>query len=138
MGVTYQVTYDQLVSYDPGQAGITLSVTLSLAARPVNVEVKLDTGATDCIFAREWGDQLGLDVESGRAVRIRTTTGVFIAHEHDVTLNVLGIDFDLPALFAQEPGFRPSVLGRHGFLDHVYLGLVDYEGKLYLRKYGDE
>lgn len=52
--------------------------------------------------------------------------------------NVLGIDFDLPALFARDSGFSPNVLGRHGFLDHVCLGLVDYEGKLYLSRYGDE
>ncbi len=98
--MSYQLHYDRLASYDPAQPGITLSVSLSLVARSVEVEVKLDTGATDCIFAREWGEQLGLDVEQGRAVRIRTTTGVFLAYEHDVTLNVLGLEFDVPALFA--------------------------------------
>ncbi len=136
--MSHQLHYNRLASYDPAQSGITLLVSLSLVAHSVEVEVKLDTGATDCIFAREWGEQLGLDVEQGRAVRIRTTTGIFVAYEHDVTLNVLGLEFDIPALFAHADDFRPSVLGRHGFLDHVYLGLVDYEGKLYLSRYGQE
>lgn len=136
--MSYQLHFDQLTTYDAGQPGITLPVVLSLAGRTASLDAKLDTGATDCVFARELGEQLGLQVESGRPVRIRTATGTFIAYEHDVTLNVLGLNFDLFALFAQEPGFSPSVLGRHGFLDHIYLGLVDYEGKLYLSKYGEE
>jgi hypothetical protein len=136
--MSYQLNFDQLTNYDPGQPGITLPVTLKLVAHSVAVEAKLDTGATDCIFARKQAEQLGISVESGRPVRIRTATGSFIAHAHDVTLNVLGLDFDVPALFAKDSDFNPNVLGRHGFLDHVYLGLVDYEGKLYLSRYGDE
>lgn len=136
--MTHQLDFDFLASYDSGQPGITLPITLKLMEISVKIEAKLDTGATDCIFAREQGEQLGLKVENGRPIRIRTATGIFTAYGHDVTLNVLGIDFDVLALFAKEPGFAPSVLGRHGFLDHIYLGLVDYEGKLYLSKYGDE
>lgn len=88
--MSYQLDFDQLANYDPGQPGITLSVTLKLVSHSVNVEAKLDTGATDCVFAREQAEQLGLSVESGRPVRIRTATGSFIAHAHDVTRQCAG------------------------------------------------
>ena len=41
------------------------------------------------------------------------------------------------AAFAEDEAFQRNVLGRRGFLEPVILGLVDYEGKLYLSKYGE-
>ncbi len=41
------------------------------------------------------------------------------------------------ACFAEDENFNRNVLGRHGFLDRTVLGLVDYEGKLYLNQYGE-
>ncbi len=37
--------------------------------------------------------------------------------------------------FAAEEHFTRSVLGRTGWLNHVKLGLIDYEGKLLLNAY---
>jgi hypothetical protein len=37
--------------------------------------------------------------------------------------------------FAHDPEIRRDVLGRFGWLQQVRLGLVDYEGKLFVAKY---
>jgi len=46
-----------------------------------------------CIFERRYGEELGLDVEAGRAQRFRTMAGSFVAYEHEVTIQTLGIEF---------------------------------------------
>jgi hypothetical protein len=40
--------------------------------------------------------------------------------------------------FAKEESFTRNVLGRVGWLDRVKLGLIDYEGKLFLSEYNKE
>ena len=40
--------------------------------------------------------------------------------------------------FAQDENFKRNVLGRHGWLDRVLIGINDYDGKLYLSRYEDE
>jgi hypothetical protein len=47
-------------------------------------------------------------------------------------MSVLDFDFDILACFAADDAFQKNVLGRYGFLMQIQLGLVDYEGKLYL------
>jgi hypothetical protein len=53
--------------------------------------------------------------------------------------NVSIASFELSGLiaFAEDKGFRRNVLGRRGFIDQMTLGLIDYEGKLYLRRYDE-
>ena len=133
----YPMNFSRLATYDAGLPGIAVVVTLSLSQDSVTFPAKLDTGATNCVFARRYGEDLGLDVESGERVHISTATGSFIAYRHDVTLTVLDFAFDVRVCFAADETFQRSVLGRRGFLDRVNLGLVDYEGKLYLSRYSE-
>jgi len=39
--------------------------------------------------------------------------------------------------FPEDPSINRNVLGRHGFINRVQLGLIDYEGKLFLSRFGD-
>lgn len=64
--------------------------------------------------------------------------GSFLAYGHAVTLSVSDFDFDMVAYFAADESFNRNVLGRHGFLDRVLIGLDDYAGKLYLRRNDDD
>lgn len=50
---------------------------------------------------------------------------------------VLGLAYDTTVYFADDPQFGRNVLGRQGWLDCVQLGLIDYDGKLYLSDYND-
>ena len=96
---------------------------------------KVDTGAAYCIFERRYGEELGLDVESGRAQRFRTMAGSFVAYEHEVTIQTLGVEFSAGVFFAQDTAFARNFLGRSGWLDRVRVGIVDYDRLLFLRSY---
>lgn len=134
----YTLTFEDLLEYDAGKEGITVPTTLSSGGDYVRVESKLDTGASHCIFERFQGELLGLDIESGFPEWIDTATGSFLAYGHGVTLSVRGFDFDIIAYFAKDEWFNRNVLGRHGWLNRIRMGLIDYEGKLYLSRADDE
>jgi hypothetical protein len=135
--MSYHLSFSELVCYDPGQASITVAVTLSLSHDRVSGEAKVDTGASLCIFARDLGEQLGLDIESGMRQLVGTMTGTFVVYLHEVNLSVASFAFSAFVGFAEDAGFQRNVLGRRGFLEHITLGLVDYDGKLYLNHYGN-
>jgi hypothetical protein len=138
MGMSYHLSFTELISYDPGQSSITVPVTLSLSHDRVSCGAKVDTGASLCIFARDLGEQLGLEIESGMRQLVGTVTGTFVVYLHEVNLSVAGLAFSAFVGFAEDEGFRRNVLGRRGFLEQITLGLVDYDGKLYLNSYGNE
>jgi len=95
----------------------------------------LDTGAAFCVFERGYAETLGLAVETGTPRRFSTAVGSFDAHGHMLTLETLGYSFDVTVYFAAEESFNRNVLGRRGWLDQVRLGIVEYEGKLFLSRY---
>jgi hypothetical protein len=136
--MAYQLSFEKLAEYDTGKSGVTMPVTLSFTDVSVTFDAKLDTGSSECVFARRYGEQLGLEIEDGERIRIGTATGSFIAYRHELTLTVLGYDFDSHACFASDEFFNRNVLGRHGFMDRVQIGLNDYDGKLYLNRYEPE
>lgn len=134
----YQLNFSQFAEYDSGESGITVKASLGVDRESIDFSAKVDTGSTNCIFTRKIGEQLGLKIENGLPKWIGTATGRFLTFEHEVTLSVLGFDFDILACFAEDEGLQKNVLGRYGFLMQVKIGLVDYEGKLYLSHYLDE
>ncbi len=134
----HQLNFSQVAEYDSGEPGINVKASLRLDQEPIDFAAKIDTGSTNCIFTREIGEQLGLKIEDGLPKWIGTATGRFLTYEHEVTLSVLDFDFDILACFAADEQFQKNVLGRYGFLMQVKIGLVDYEGKLYLSHYLDE
>ncbi|MEW6206769.1 MAG: retropepsin-like aspartic protease [Acidobacteriota bacterium] len=132
------LTFAVLHKYDTRETGITVPVVMKVGNKSVRFSAKLDTGASVCIFDRARGEALGLDIESGLAQKISTATGSFLAYGHEVTLFVAGIETYTTAYFADDDNFTKNVLGRQGWLERVRLGLVDYEGKLYLNRYDEE
>jgi hypothetical protein len=135
--MAYRLSFSESLGYDAGKPGITVPVILRLGRTQVSCEAKVDTGASLCVFARSYGEQLGLNVADGLRQTIGTVTGSFVAYLHEVDFTVAGLEFSAFVAFAEEETFRRNVLGRRGFLEQVTLGLVDYEGKLYLSHYPD-
>ncbi len=137
MGVRHQLSFTELVNYDAGQPSITVPVTLSVSQTRVDCNAKIDTGSSNCIFARNVGEELGLDIGSGLRLLVGTVTGNFVAYLHEVNLSLASFEFSGLIGFAEDNEFRRNVLGRRGFIEQMTLGLVDYEGKLYLSRYDD-
>jgi len=114
-----------------------ITVEIGLAAGPafVTVYAKLDSGSKFCVFQPRYAWLLGFDLEKGVHEKIRTATGSFPAYGHDVTLHVGDLQWDTNVYFAELEDFPINVVGRIGFLDHLQIGLVDYEQLLYLGPY---
>ena len=131
----FQLNFEKLLTYDTSKLGIELDVTLKLSGKSVNFTAKVDTGADHCIFERRLGEDLGLKIENGIAQRFSTATGIFLAYGHNIMVITENLEFDSYIFFYADESYKTNVLGRFGWLDRVILGLVDYEGKLYLDYY---
>jgi hypothetical protein len=110
--MAYQLSFDYLLTYDAGAPGISLDVTLKLRDSGVTVPAKIDTGAGGSIFARRYGEQLGLQIENGYRQWFSTATGNFLAFGHEVTMDVAGIEFNAQVFFAEDESFERNVVGR--------------------------
>ena len=134
----HKLEFEKLINYDAGIDGISLNVELRLGENSTEFVAKIDTGSTFCVFERQHGEAIGLDIESGLLRRIATAAGSFSAHAHSVTLVAGDFEFDSWVLFAADESFRINVLGRNGWLNRLIIGINDYDGKLYLSRYESE
>ena len=133
----YRLDFEKLIEYDAGENGITINTTLKLSGKSVSFPAKVDTGSSFCIFERKHGEELGFEIEKGLFQRVGTATATFITYGFRIILQVEDFEFDSLVYFAEDENFNRNVLGRHGWLELVKIGLVDYEGKLYLSRYLD-
>lgn len=133
--MNFDLSFEKLVSYDTRKVGISLEVELWLGDLSTSLEAKVDTGSTFCVFARRFGEELGLEIELGTPQSISTSTGSFLAFGHGVTLVAAEFELDSIVFFAEDENFNRNVLGRHGWLDRLIIGINDYDGKLYLNRY---
>ena len=125
-------------SYDTTKVGITVPVELTDGTNVVQIDAKLDTGASFCIFERAYGEMLGLNVEGGTQALVSTANSTFQAFGHRLMMTALGLQFDALVYFAADENIRRSVLGRRGFIDQLRLCLIEHDGELYISKYDDE
>jgi len=136
--MNHNLEFEKLVRYDSGKSGISIKVELRLGENSTMFEAKIDTGSTYCVFERIIGERLGIEIEMGLPEKISTASGSFRAFAHQLTLAVEDYEFDSTVYFAQDENFSRNVLGRHGWLDRIIIGINDYDGKLYLSRYESE
>ena len=96
---------------------------------------KLDTGATHCIFERVYGEQLGLNIESGQSRTFHTANGEFQAYGHEVTITCFEWQFQSFVFFPAALEIQRNVLGQQGWLQQFRVALVDYDSVLHLSHY---
>lgn len=130
--MAYSLIFDRLIGYDNGRSGIEVDVELRLTDAQARLKAKIDTGASFCIFSREYGERLGIKIDDGFLKSFLTPTGSFEAYGHWVTLVVHDFEFDSQVFFAEKEGFVPNVLGRQGWLDRIQLAIIDHKGSLYI------
>ena len=63
--MAFELTYSDVVSYPDKDGGILLYVALSRAELRATAEAVVDSGGSVCLFSRELGVALGLEVETG-------------------------------------------------------------------------
>ncbi|MDQ3252478.1 MAG: hypothetical protein M3R15_01015 [Acidobacteriota bacterium] len=125
-------------SYDTTKTGITVPVELVHGSNIVQVDAKLDTGASFCIFERTYGEVLGLNIESGSPETVSTANSTFQVFGNWLTVIALDFQFEAMIYFAADESIRRNVLGRRGFIDQIRLCLIEHDGELYVSKYDDE
>lgn len=132
--LTFLAKYD----YSRTPAGIDIPIMLSVdGARFVRLLAKVDTGASFCIFQREYAEQLGIEVESGQREVVNTATGSFDVYGHPVRLTCLDWEFDTTVYFAEPREFGRNVVGRRGWLQRFRLGLIEHDAVLFLSEHDD-
>ena len=136
--MSVKIEFARTYLYNTLESGITVAVRLVDNKNEVSFKAKIDTGSSHCIFERSHGEILNLDIESGEKRDFGTAIGKFIAYGHELTLEVLGLEFHTTVYFAAEEYFSRNVLGRQGWLDHLKFGLIDQEGKLFLSDLTEE
>jgi len=105
LGLRHQLAFTELVNYDAGQPSITIPITLSVSQTRVTCDAKVDTGSSNCIFARGVGQELGLDIESGLRLLVGTVTGNFVAYLHEVNISLASFEFSGLVGFAEDQDF---------------------------------
>jgi aspartyl protease len=108
---------------------------LSAGRERVDLVASLDTGAAYCVFQRTYAQALGLDVERGVPMSFATANSRFAAYGHEVMIETLDLEVHSLVFFFADPDIVKNVLGRHGWLDRLNVGIVDYDQLLYLGGY---
>ncbi|MCI0489031.1 MAG: hypothetical protein L0229_20760 [Blastocatellia bacterium] len=131
----HQISYSICHRYTRTNHGITIRVSLGRGGFIEPAEAKVDTGAEYCLFSREIGEALHIDIESGLPKTFGTLTGTLEAFGHEVTLQSFHLCFQSFVYFAKEKGLPRNLLGSIGWLRNLKLGLVDHDEFLYLDHY---
>lgn len=134
----FQLNFNRRHSYQYLETGISLETILLYAGNEHKCEAKVDCGAQYCLFSREIGDTLGVDVEKGLSRHFGTLTGKLVAFGHEVRMGTLGFYFDTTVYFARDPGLPRNLLGRHGWLQALRVAIIDYDQELYLSYYDEQ
>lgn len=133
------LTFYQSHTYSAqSSAGITIPIELRVGQIAVRLLAKLDTGASFCIFHREYGEKLGLSVDAGREITVHTANSEFRAFGHTVEVACFDWQFESEVFFPASLEIERNVLGRRGWLQQFRLALVDYDSILHLSHYNQE
>lgn len=130
--MSYQLNFTDKHRYETTEVGITIPFSLKAGDIIVEGYRKVDTGAEFCLFQREHADEMGLDVESGRAIRLSTLSGSLEAFGHRLLIQTFDLAFESTLYFAGFYGLNRNILGRKGWLEHLDFGLTMRSNTIYL------
>lgn len=127
--------FEESFHYPGSDTGIVIPVTLKSGQFIHLTSAIVDTGGGVCLFSREIGELLGLDIEQGEYKRLRTLTGGIDSFGHEVSIKTLSLVLDSTVYFAREKRLPRNILGRQGWLRKLRFGLVEYDNLIYLGRY---
>lgn len=135
MPAPFILPFDYSHHYADDSDGILIPVSLQHADIFQKTSAYIDTGASVCLFSREIGEILGLDIEQGSYKRLGTLSGGLDAFGHEVGIQVLDIAISSMVYFAGDYSLPRNLLGRTGWLNKLRFGLIDYDQLVYLSRY---
>ena len=96
-----------------------IQIEFETPAGNFNYFVLIDSGADYCMFHAKIGEELGLDIQSGKSITFYGTSGEpQKAYFHKVTFKVGGIEHTCEVGFSYEMEKLPyGLLGQDGFFD---------------------
>ncbi len=134
----YQLNFQKKAGFKSLETGITIKAILRLGSIEFATRAKVDTGSDICIFRREIGEYLEIDIESGIEKKLITLSGGLTAFGHNVELETLGLKFDSLVYFAADYALSRNLLGRQGWLQLIKIGLDDYKSEIYISPNDEE
>ena len=130
-----RLEFNRRHSYPERREGISLPIVLKNGSEVRDVLAYVDTGASNCLFEREHGEMLNLDIELGQPKKFWSATGSVETFGHMVEIEIPGLNVVSMVYFFADERINKNLLGRTGWLDRVRLGLVDHDLSLYLAPY---
>ena len=130
-----QLTFNEELRYADDPAGITFPTLISYGGKTLRASAKVDCGADVCLFSREIGEELGLQVEQGIPKTLNLLNSSLEAFGHEVVIQTSDLIFQSVIYFAKYPGLPRNILGRQGWLRNIRLAIIDYDNLLYLSPY---
>ncbi len=130
-----QLEFSLSYEFKRTKSGLMIPVSLSWGGLTEKTEAKADTGAECCLFRREIGEALGIEIETGTRRRFSTLTGSLVGYGHEVTLQSFDLSFQSFVYFAGEYDLPRNLLGSIGWFRNIRFGLVDYDDTIYLAPY---
>jgi hypothetical protein len=112
--MAFQVNFELRRQHDSLESGITIEAIQRHGEATINCAAKIDTGAQVCLFERDIGEFLGIEIERGLPIELASLTGMLPAYGHRIILETLGLAFETFAYFPESREMRPSILGRYG------------------------
>jgi hypothetical protein len=106
----------------PGRRSATrpvIPVTLINGNKKVTYLAIIDSGADLCIFHAEIGEQIGINIESGKVLTFSgITREQLTAYFHEIKIGIGGYEYDCYAGFSRNLANMPyGLLGQGGFFD---------------------
>jgi predicted aspartyl protease len=130
--LAYRISFAKRHSYAGPDDTISLPVVLRSGQETISLVANLDTGAAYCLFERSYAEALGIDVERGVPMNFATANSRFEAFGHEVGIGTLDLEVHSLVFFFADANIVKNVLGRHGWLDRLSVGIVDREQLLYV------
>jgi hypothetical protein len=119
----FQLSFDLRHKYQSLESGITIEARLQRGDLFVVTDAKIDCGAEVCLFSREIGEKLRIEIETGLPKKFGTLTGDFRGYGHELTIKTLGLEFltfvyfsefeNLPPKFLRQAWMAPTRTPRH-------------------------
>ena len=131
------LTFTEAIYYQDSTVGITIPVMLGYQGSAIQEQAKVDPGSEVCLFRYEVGFRLGIPVEQGSPIALKTLAGSLEAFGHEITLQTGELVFQSTVYFARYPGLPHNILGRRGWLRNLKLAVIDYDNLLYLNAYDE-